>query len=568
MRLRVWSMAVATALVIVGGEAAYSDSDSAAPAQGEEQPHASITVSTPASTSSDASSKSESASEETVRLSMNFQDVALKDVLKAFSQQTGINLIASEEVEDRKITLYLEDVTALDALDQILRVSNLTYERPAGSQIYVVKPKPEGAEAGVVATITRVYRMKYARVSNSRLAQQANSTLSALGSGGGGSGGSSGESSSSSSSGSSGGSSSSSSSGGGGEGGGGEGIDTVIGKLLTEDGKVMVDGRTNSLIVTDVPTNFPRVEAAIASLDVKTSQLLIEVELIETSLSKLKDLGIEWGTGSEGNMLKFIPGQKSTQFPFVFVREQSQTFLSAQSGLTSATKPGQIALGTVDASQMTAILQAIQSDSDTRILARPKVLTLDNESAVIRMTTNQAIGFLTTNQATTGTTSAAPERAPTGVLLVVTPQINQDGYVTMLVEPSVTKATTSQVTPPSAVGGTIRDTKTRSARALVRVRNAETLVLGGLIDRTQEHVVQRVPFLSDIPLIGGAFKDTEITDTESELIVFITPRILSERYGEWMASTAIPMAAREQAPTASRQELIEQTLNRLEQSQF
>ena len=106
---------------------------------------------------------------EPVRVSMDFQDANLKDVLKTFSQQTGINVIAGPEVGDQSVTLYLEDVTVMDALDQILNASNLTYQRPPGSNIYTVKPKGTQQEL----TVTRVYRLKYARVSESILAKAA-----------------------------------------------------------------------------------------------------------------------------------------------------------------------------------------------------------------------------------------------------------------------------------------------------------------------------------------------------------------------------------------------------------
>src|SRR3989338_2648640 len=101
---------------------------------------------------------------------MEFQDANLGDVLKTFSQQTGINVIAGSEIADRPITVYLEDVEVLDALDQILSAGDLTYARQTGSQIYIVKAKP--AEA-LPRLMTRVYRLKYARVSESILARAA-----------------------------------------------------------------------------------------------------------------------------------------------------------------------------------------------------------------------------------------------------------------------------------------------------------------------------------------------------------------------------------------------------------
>lgn len=495
---------------------------------------------------------SEELAGEPMRISMDFKDADLKTVLKTFSEQTGINVIASEEVGRRTITLYLEDVTVMDALDRILASADLVSERPAGSQIYVVKPKPAETGEAQVVTVTRVYRLKFARVSTSRLAKAVEAlgaqtpfeaqkltaaTSAAAGSGGGAGGGAAG---------------------GGGFGGGGGGgaaevgIDKVIENLLTSFGKVVVDGRTNSLIVTDLPDNFARIDAVLRALDIKTAQVLVEAELLETSLSKLKDLGVEWGTGSEGTLLKLSPATRTTRFPF-------STFLGEKTGDTT-----KVTLGTINTSLGEAVLDALERDTDTKILARPRVLTLDNESAVIRLTNQQAVAVQTTTVATgAGITQTTPERMTTGVILVVTPQVNEDDFITMLIEPSVTKVVAS------LISSAIKDPKSRSARALVRVRNGQTLVMGGLIDRSEQEVLQRVPILSGIPVLGAAFRNKEIDNTASELIVFITPRIVDESMAAQRSAAAAeaPLQAREQEPTEGRQQEIEQRLNVLEREQ-
>jgi type IV pilus secretin PilQ/predicted competence protein len=498
-----------------------------------------------------------------MRISMEFQDAGLKDILKAFSKQTGLNLVASPEVQDRPITLYLEDVEVMDALDQLLRVADLTSERPLGSEIYLVKPRPKEEivlepvgppELAEPLTETRVYRLKYARVSTSRLARaaealgsqtpfEAQQLTAATGAGGGTGGGGGGG-----------------SGGGFGGGGGGEkvGVDLVIQELLTPLGKVVVDPRTNSLIVTDVPENFARIEAVLNALDARTAQLLIEAEVLETTLGKVKDLGIEWAAAStEGDVASLTLGSRTTRFPFG----------SLDDGVAPTATPTGFGLSTLDFSTFKGVLQALEKDTDTKILASPKVLTLDNESAVIRLTSQQAVSIESLTVSESGNVIQTPERMTTGVILVVTPQVNEDGYVTMLVEPSVARVIASQV------GKDIRDPRTRSARAMVRIRQGDTLVLGGLIDRSEEDIVQRVPILSGIPVLGELFKNTEKNDTATELIVFVTPRILDEPTGPQLATAAPgaqepaaapPLSEREQE--GPRQEIIERTLNRLEES--
>ncbi len=506
-----------------------SQSDPGGPARSQD--------STRSSADTDASS---------VRLSMDFQNAALKDVLKVFSQQTGINVIAGEEVSDQTVTLYFEEVSPLDALTQILDAASLTYERPAGSGIYVVKSKPKKPPISVQ---TRVYRLKYARVSSSRLARAIEAlgastpfeaqqlTSAAL------------------SAGSSGGSASTTAA-------VGTitakeiGVDKVIEKLLTKEGRVTVDERTNRLIVTDIPENFPHIEAVIKALDVDTAQILIDAELLETSVQTLDNLGFQWAAQTtNGDLFKFTPGSARTaRFPFGIFGE----------GI-APTNPTRFGLSTLDFTSAQGILQALHRDTNTKLLARPKVLTLENESAVIRLTSREVIGFTVTSTST-GTTTATPERTTTGVILTVTPQLNMDGYITMLVEPSVTQVVSASVQPPTSVGGTVVNPETRSARSLVRIRDHETLVLGGLINHNDTTTLRRVPILGDVPVIGEAFKNRVKTGTNTELVVFITPHIVSQPMGTQVASlvSPAPFPVREQDYAAPRQAVIEQTLKRLE----
>lgn len=444
---------------------------------------------------------------ELMKLSMDFQDASLKDVLKLFSEQTGINVIASDEVADRTVTLYLEEVLAMDALDQILASAGLTYERPAGSQIYIVKPKLEVDEAARL-TETRVYKLRYARVSTSRLAEGA---------------------------------------------GGQSSIDPLVEQVLTHNGKLIVDGRTNSVIISDVPENFSRIEAVLNALDVKTSQLVIETELLETTMSRVKDLGIKWSDSSDGDLASLKMGSRSTRFP-----------LNAFAEHIAPTGPTGFSLSTLSLANAAAVLQALMQDSDTKILARPKILTLDNEKAVIELSVQQAIGFQTTTGQNTGTTTASPERVQTGIVLNVTPQVNEGGFVTMIIEPSVTKVVTAEITPPTSVGGKVVDPKTRKAKAVVRIRDGETLVLGGLIDRSDQESVRKVPVLGDVPLVGAAFQVRSKDLTASELLVFVTPHILKEPDARVASAPGDASAVHEQEPAAGRQDVMEETLSRLE----
>jgi type II secretory pathway component GspD/PulD (secretin) len=355
------------------------------------------------------------------------------------------------------------------------------------------------------------------------------------------------------------------------------GIDVILQSLLTEVGSLTVDERTNTLIVTDVLDNFAKIEAALAVLDIQTPQILVDAEVIETALTTVEELGVDWGSSTEGNLLTVIPAARSTRFPFNQHllgdrgdRVGTDTTIYAAGSATST-------VGLINASQAQAVLQALRSNTHSKVLARPKVLTLDNESAIIRLTTDQVVGF-ESNTDSTGVVSEEPIRETTGVILVVTPQVNDDDYITMLIEPSVTQVVPSQVSPASGAGGVV-DPKSRSVRTLVRVRNGDTLVIGGLIDRRETEALREVPYLSRIPVLGKAFQSKSVDNTATELMTFITPYILDNSHGmmstDYVASTALANQAiaaevplfsigREQDIPSGRQRAMEDIMNALE----
>jgi type II secretory pathway component GspD/PulD (secretin) len=149
---------------------------------------------------------------------------------------------------------------------------------------------------------------------------------------------------------------------------------------------------------------------------------------------------------------------------------------------------------------------------------------MNNEAAQIKLVTNTAIANQVVTAASQGQstqTSNTAERAATGIILKMTPQINDDGSINLYVEPSVTTAVASAFFPE-----TFLDPTTRSVRTLARIMNNETLVLGGLIDSDQSTAMKKIPGLGDVPLFGKAFTYKDRGDTERELLIFITPHII------------------------------------------
>ncbi|UCB57502.1 MAG: hypothetical protein JSV30_02665 [Candidatus Omnitrophota bacterium] len=408
-------------------------------------------------------------------ISMDFQDADLKDVLKVFSQQAGLNFIASESVKERRVTLYLDKVSVEDALNTIMTANSLSYEQKKDSKIFIVKEwgRPE------VETITKVFPLQYARVKGYELTaagQEARQSEEI-------------------------------------------GIKEVIEKIVSQFGQVIEDSRTNSLIVTDVRSQFPKIEKTIKELDIKLPQVMIEAEIIEASLETIDKLGIEWGTATDGIVASAYGAGRSSTFPFTKPNNMRK--------VGPAGNVDNLYLGYISAMNLGGTLAMLARDTDSKILARPKVLTLNNETAEIKITAETVIASEQQEIASTGggidRAIVSPERVETGVTLKVTPQINTQGEITMIIEPSVIN------TKVSSILANALDPHTRSVKTTVTVADGETVIIGGLINTEDEKIMRKVPFLGDIPLLGSLFCKKDDSSEDKELIIFITPHLAKER---------------------------------------
>jgi type II secretory pathway component GspD/PulD (secretin) len=357
----------------------------------------------------------------------------------------------------------------------VLDANDLTYKMQEDSNVFVVTAKEKTAKN----LITKVYQLKYATVSSSKL----NSTISTSDSGGGAS------------------KSSGVASG---------GLEEVLKDSLSPDGKVVEDPRTNSLIITDLPAQFDIIESTIAKLDVPIPQILIEVEMIDVSKSAADQLGVTYGA----TPLSFSGSSETVDYPLS---------LGRKSGVTP---------GTFSTSGLTAAMQLLMTSTDARTLARPRILTLNNETAQIEISTDQAISLSQSTIGTSGnlnTSTTAPERYNTGVILKVTPQANLlTREVTMAVSPKVIDVIASQVQPNASGAATIYDPETRGSDSVLKLKDGQSMVIGGLMRDQDSKTVTKLPFLGDIPFLGSAFRSVNDTKNERELIIFITPHIIDD----------------------------------------
>ncbi len=466
------------------------------------------------------------------KISMDFQNASLVDVLKIFSQQTNINLVSSEELVNKHLTVYLDNVPVEQALEQVLRANNLTYELQADSNIYIVKPITKTDSE----LLTRVYLLKHASVSTARInktlkisytsgnteAEVTEDDKSGGGSAGGGSSGSGDDS---------------------------PGIKSAIKGILTPKGKIIEDPRTNSLTVSDVASNFTNIETAIAKLDIAVPQVLIEVEMLEVSKETGDQIGIKYGS----TPLTFSGAERNIIYPW----DQNKLL-----GKGYAFEDAEYIAGTISAAGMTALLQFLQSQTDTKNLARPRILTISNQPAQIKISTKESVGVKQSTQSAQNlaTQTQEAERVETGVFLTVTPQVDiLNKEITMAVVPKVITTRLSTVFNNNTF---FKDPEERGSLSLLRVANGDTVVLGGLLREDRTTAITKLPILGDIPFIGAAFRHRSDNIANRELIIFLTPHILEEGLERTVSGSQRPILREQREQTTSRMETVERELSK------
>lgn len=442
-------------------------------------------------------------------ISLDLQSANLVDVLKMFSQQTGLNFVSTEAVKDRTLTLYLENVPIKKAMDIIFKANNLTYEYYPEANIFVVKEMGKPS----IEVKTKVYRLQYVRLGSTKIQSQANGLAAA---------------------------------------GGGQGIKDAVQNALTANGKVIENASDNSLVVMDVPSQFPIIDSLIKKLDVSVKQVMIEVEMLDVSKRLSDQIGVKFENGLYGS---FTGPSRTTPFPLNALNP---------SDATTFWKGGTITMGQVDLSNFKVIMQFLASDSTTKVLARPRILTMANETAEIKISTDEAIGIKKDSTGTDDTTYSI-ERAETGTRLRVTPIVDDlTNEVSLFVEIVEKAARDSGFTTSEFIEGNIKDPEERSTKTLVRLGDGETLLLGGLIKKEYSKSVTKIPVLGDIPFVGGAFRFKDQSNDERELMVFLTPHIRDDSKKTTLAKAKVGTSSilhREQRDSF-RKEAIKGTLDK------
>lgn len=297
---------------------------------------------------------------------------------------------------------------------------------------------------------------------------------------------------------------------------------------LSKDVNVVADKATNTLIITATRDDYKTIEEIIRQLDEPRPMVYIEALIMEVSVNKNFNIGVEWrGLKDVGNASLSGLGPNATGLGMAgFSGSSIIPQVNAATG--AVTMPAGLSLGIVGAGiqigdllfpNIGAVLQAYQKDSDVSILSTPQLLTLNNEEAEINVGKN--VPYITrsdTSATATQVFGQSYEYKDVGISLKITPNINEDQFVRLKIDQQVTKLTGEQTSTPT--------TLKRTAKTTVVIKDNETVVIGGLIDDTTSIDTQQVPCLGDIPLLGWLFKTRGSGREKSNLFIFITPHIV------------------------------------------
>ena len=322
--------------------------------------------------------------------------------------------------------------------------------------------------------------------------------------------------------------------------GGAAAAQRALAPVVSKNVQVVPDKATNTLVVMAEREDYKILETIIKQLDVPRPMVYIEALIMEVQANKAFNLGVEWrgltSTGAvsgvdAGQSAAFIGsgGAGSTTNPGGYNILDTLTATAFPSGFTMGIIGAGITIGGITFPNIGAVIQAYKTDQEVSILSTPQIMTLDNEEAEINVGEN--VPYITSQQSSTTTTTSTTATAlspvnynsyeyrDVGVILNITPHINEGNFIRLKISQQVTK-----VTSPSTTLTPI--TLKRTAKTTVVVKDNETIVIGGLVGDSTENDTYKVPLLGDIPILGWLFKTHSTSREKTNLYVFLTPHIV------------------------------------------
>jgi type IV pilus assembly protein PilQ len=444
------------------------------------------------------------------KLSLNFQNVEVRSVLQVIADFTGLNIIASDSVTGN-LTLRLKDVPWDQALDLIMQTKGLD-KRQSGNVIWVA-PKDElmakekleyeakSAVADLEPVVTEYIQMNYMRADEAQtmlygfasgafLASAGNNAVNCSAQAQGLGGAAAAQASQ-------------------------QGKGENDQKVLTKRGRATYDLKTNTLIITDTARKIQEVRELLARLDVPARQVMIEARVVVATDGWSRDLGARLGFSAS----KVINGLVDP------VQIGGATLgapaIGSGQALPDAVGAGNLALSLLNLANgnlLSLELRALEADNKGKVISNPRVMTSNQKPAVILNGTQ--IPYITPGTANSPATVTFKDAF---LCLLVDPQILNNDAIILTVE--VQKDAVRDI----ANIGDNPAIDTKRIKTQVRVNNGETLVLGGIFDGGETSTTSKVPLLGDVPVFGNLFKSTTKENSKTELIIFITPRIIDER---------------------------------------
>jgi type IV pilus assembly protein PilQ len=436
------------------------------------------------------------------KLSLNFQDIPVRSVLQLIADFTELNLVASDTVEG-KITLRLDNVPWDQALDLVLKTKGLD-KRQVGN-VLMVAPAAEIAtrEREEIETAKQMRELAPIRTEFLQILYADAKDVYKLF-----------------------------------EKSGGASADGVSAEsLLSARGSATLDSRTNSITVHDTEAKIQQIRDYIKRIDIPVRQVSIEARIVKATSGFREDLGVMWGldlsakdtfiNGSIDNVLNANNavfrnrGDKSGSY----IDPDDLDIISTPTGADSMVvdmrakpeegDPGTFAIGLLGNDGWLSVeLSALEKTGKGEVVSQPKVITGDKQKAVIK--SGQEIGYQEASSSGASTTSFKE-----AVLkLEVTPQITPDDRIIM-------GLVINKDNIESFVAG-IPVIATTELTTRVLVNNGETVVLGGIFENETVDEVKKIPFLGDLPLVGRFFRNTSQSDSKTELLIFVTPRLLQD----------------------------------------
>lgn len=299
--------------------------------------------------------------------------------------------------------------------------------------------------------------------------------------------------------------------------------------VVSRNVQIVPDKATNTLVIMAEREDYKILESIIKQLDVPRAMVYIEALIMEVNATKDFKLGVEWSGVKETGHFSGLEGSKSAAFAssgtgvlssLTSTAVTAGTLLGLPPGFSMGIVGAGIKIGDVIFPSIGAMVQAYKTDADVSILSTPQLMTLDNEEAEINVGSN--VPYITKQQDSTTSTLVnynTYEYKDVGVILNITPHINEEDFVRLKISQEVTKVTSGaeQATPT---------TLKRTAKTTVVVKDGETIVIGGLVGDSTDDGTNKVPFLGEIPILGWLFKAQTVKREKTNLYVFLTPHIV------------------------------------------